>query len=112
VSTFSYVDLPLFPDYFYSYSVNLQDDSYNIEICYNEYAKTWYMSIYTEDQELVVAGIALLPSFPLTQDYVIPGLSGFFWLYPIPSITTEKYKEEPEHLDQYYMLRYCYDFQD
>lgn len=109
MSTFTYVDLPLYSDYYYSYSVTLEGNAYNLEIYYNDYNTKWYMDIYTEDQELVLAGLTLNPEYPIGGDYVIPNLSGFFFLYPIPSITTEKYKTEPESLYQYYTFKYCYD---
>lgn len=104
----SYIELPLYEDFYYSYSVTLENNVYNLEISYNDYSKKWFMDIYTEDQELVLAGIALLPEYPITIDYVIPNLRGFFWLYPIPSIVTEKYQTEPESLSQYYTFKYIY----
>jgi|SRR6195952_2915548 len=109
MTTYNYVNLPLESDYYYSYSVVLEDNSYVLEIQYNDYCDTWFLSVFTEDQELIVAGLALVPGYPIGQDYVIPNLSGFFWLYPIPNITTEKYKEDPEVLSQYYTLKYIYD---
>lgn len=102
------VDLPLYSDPFYSYTISLEDNTYSMEFVLNERAGMWYMSMFTEDGEPIVRGIALVPNYPLLADYVIPELTGFFLLLPIPSITTEKYKEEPEYLSQYYTLRYLY----
>lgn len=102
------VSLPLYSDYFYDYSISLEDDNevYIVEIMYNDYSKKWFMSLYTEDQTLLVASLPLLPKYPIAIDYVIPNLKGFFWLYPIPSIKSEKYKEDPESLSQYYTFEY------
>lgn len=110
MTTYSYVDLPLYSDYFYSYTVALEDNSYVVEVVYNQYATVWYMSLYTEDQEPIVQGIALVPEYPILADYVIPNLSGFFWLYPIPTMPSDKYAESPEALAQYFTLKYCYNF--
>lgn len=101
--------LLLFEDFFYSYEISIDDISYTIEIVYNDYATTWYMSLYTEDMEPIFLGAALLPGYPIAKDYAIYPLTGFFLLSSIPSITTEKYKEEPENLSQYYTLSYVYD---
>jgi len=108
MTTYTSVNLPLFSDYFYEYSISLQDDNdvYIIEIQYNDYSKKWFMSLYTEDRSLIIAGLALLPKYPIAIDYILPNLTGFFWLYPIPSITSEKYKEVPEALSQYYTFEY------
>lgn len=108
MTTYTSVVLPLYPDYFYEYSISLQEDNdvYVIEIQYNDYSKKWYMSLYTEDRMLLVAGLPLLPKYPIAVDYIIPNLTGFFWLYPIPSITSEKYQEDPEALSQYYKFEY------
>lgn len=100
------VPLPLFEDFFYSYEVSIQDNSYTIEIVYNSYSTLWSMSLYTEDRVPIVMGMTLIPGYPIASDYAIYPLTGYFLLSAIPSITTEKYKEEPEALSQYYTLRY------
>jgi len=110
MSSYNYVDLLLFPDYFYSYSVNLEDDTYNLEFQYNDFAKLWYLSIYTEDQLPLILGVALVPGYPISGDYIIEGLSGFFWLYPIQKIYTDKYQEFPENIDQYYTFKYIHSY--
>ena len=110
MATYTRVDLPLYSDAFYSYQVSLEGQGYIVEIKYNERAETWYMSLFDQDNNPIVQGIALVPRFPILKDYVIPNITGFFWLAPIPSVKTEKYKENPEHLDQYYVLQYIYNF--
>lgn len=100
------VPLPLFEDYFYSYEVSLQNVSHTVEIVYNTYAELWFLSLYTEDRDPIALGMALVPDYPIGSDYALFPLTGFFLLSAIPSIKTEKYKEEPEFLSQYYTLRY------
>lgn len=110
MSTYNYINLPLYTDYFYSYTVSLENNTYELEFVYNQYGKKWYMSVYTEDRVPVVLGLALLPEYPIAIDYILPNLSGFFWLYPVAELYTNKYLEEPEAISQYYSLKYAYDF--
>jgi hypothetical protein len=112
MTTWTEVDLPLYSDPFYSYSVSLENITYSVEIRYYQRDGIWRMSLFLEDQTPIAQGIALVPEYPILQDYNIEGMSGFFWLYPIPSIKTEKYVEDPEHLDQYYTFKYIYNFVD
>lgn len=112
MASYDYVDLPLYADSFYSYSVSLENVSYTIEILYNERQKLWHMSLFTEDGDPIIQGIALVPQYPILQGYLIDGLTGFFWLTPIPSLTSEKYITEPESLNQYYTFKYITNFLD
>lgn len=112
MSSYSTVSLPLYSDSFYSYTVSLDSTSYSVEILYNERQKLWHMSLFTEDGDPIILGIAMVPKYPLLQGYNIQGLSGMFWLYPIPSLTDEKYITEPESLNQYYTFEYITNFID
>lgn len=108
MATYTSISLPLFEDYFYSYSISLDETStvYVIEIQYNDYAEQWFMSLFTEDQETLLAGIALVPEYPIALDYALGNITGFFWLLPIPEIPSDKYSEEPEALSQYFTFEY------
>lgn len=110
MATFTQIDLPLYNDPFYSYQVSLENVSYSIEIKYNERQKLWHLSLFNDDDTPVIQGLALVPDYPIMQDYTNLGLEGYFWLKPIPKIKTEKYIEEPEYLSQYYTLSYIYNY--
>lgn len=110
MTTWTEVDLPLYSDPYYSYSVSLEGVTYSLEIRYYQRDNLWRMSLLLEDQTPIAQGIALVPEYPILQDYNIPDMTGFFWLYPVPSIKTEKYIEEPESLNQYYTFKYVYNF--
>lgn len=77
-----YVKLPLYSDNDYRYNVSLERISYNIRIYFNERMQSWIMDLRYSDGEPIVLGAAMVPGYPMFQDYVT-GLNGFFWLYPI-----------------------------
>lgn len=110
MATFSQVDLPLYSDSFYSYQVSLEGISYGIEILYNERNELWHMSIFNDDDTPIIQGIALVPNYPILQDYANLPLTGYFWLKPVPKISSEKYLEKPESLAQYYTFSYIYNY--
>jgi len=112
MASYDYVALPLYADSFYAYSVSLEGITYSIEILYNERNKLWHMSLFTEDGGPIVQGVAMVPQYPILQNYKIENLSGFFWLTPVPSLTSEKYITEPESLNQYYTFKYITNFVD
>jgi len=108
MAAYTSINLPLFSDYYYSYSINLDDTNtvYVIEIQYNDYTEQWYMSLFTEDQVTILAGVALVPLYPIALDYALGDITGFFWLSPIPTLPTDKYAESPEALSKYYTFEY------
>lgn len=108
--TVSSVSLPLYSDYYYSYVVNLEGNSYTLDFKYNDRGSKWFLSLLDSDGNPIVQGVALVPNYPITEDYVIPNLSGFFWLSPIPTVNTEKPKEFPRDIAQYYVFEYVYNF--
>lgn len=107
--TLKYVALDLFPDAFYEYSVALQDVSYNLQFIYNERCELYFLTLLTADNEPIVAGMALVPDYPIIGDYATFPLTGFFWLEEKAEIKTEAYKRYPDSLDQFYNFFYIYD---
>jgi len=103
-----YVNVPLYPDAYYSYAISLERVSYVIKIKYVERTQSWYMDLLTRDNIPVFMGIKLVPNYPITFDYVSP-LSGFFWLSPKPDVDPEKATLYPEDLHTYYDLLYIRD---
>lgn len=112
MATYDYVELPLYSDSFYSYSVGLEEQTYTIEILYNERQERWHMSLFDQDGEALVRGVTMVPQYPLLKDINTDVLTGFFWLTPIAVINTEKYQTEPESLNQYYKFKYITNFFD
>lgn len=102
------VALPLFDEPFYTYAVALQGQSYTAELVYNERAQLYFLSLYTADKEPILLGVGLVPNYPITFDYILPGLSGFFWLELKARTLGEPYKEYPDQLSQFYDFYYVY----
>lgn len=106
------VYLPLFEDPDYSYSISLQGQSYTIRITYNERCKLYFLSLLNADDNPVVQGMALVPNYPIMEDYPTYPLTGFFWLQEKAEIISEPYKVYPDKIDQYYDLYYTYITED
>lgn len=110
-TTYIEVSLPLYTDFYYSYTAGLEDNTYTLDFKYNSWSKKWFLSLFDEDGNALVESLALIPKYPVGVNYIIAGLSGYFLLYPIPSVTSDKYTDSPEDIAQYYTLSYIYNVQ-
>ena len=54
----------------YTMRVELDGSIFILRFRYNERSTRWYMDISTEENELIVGGIALLTGVPLISQYV------------------------------------------
>lgn len=104
-----YVVLPLFEDPDYKYSVALEGEAFTFRAYYNERTLLWHYDLSLEDGAPIILGSALVPSYPIGSEYILTPLTGYFSLVPIGTTNTEKYKEFPFELSQYYNLYYIYD---
>ena len=103
-----FISLPLYEDADYNYAVNLQGESYILDFKYSERAGLYYLSLYTPENIPLVVGEALVPSFPLLENYTLNTLTGFFWLEEKADIFSEPYKLYPDKISEYYNLFYLY----
>lgn len=104
-----YVDLPLFNSPDYKFSIALEGSYYTIRITYNETMQLSTMQIKDVDGNMLIAGVGLVPNYPICLDYVLEGLTGTFLLIPISDKNIEFYKLYPTRLKDYYTLSYLYD---
>lgn len=105
-----YVDLPLFDDPYYEYTVALEENSYIMEFLYNSRMELYTLKLKTEDDVTLFSGVAVVPLYPIGADYAIENLSGTFLLLPkSENILSEAYKEYPNKISQYYDLVYVYE---
>lgn len=107
-----FVSLSLYPDADYNYAVNLQGQSYILDFKYNERCQLYFLSIYTAENIPVVLGVGLVPTYPITKDYALFPLTGFFWMEEKADIITEPYKTYPDKIDEYYNFYYIYSTED
>lgn len=101
------VNLPLFPDAFYSYPVALEGVSYEIKIRYITRMQRWVFDLFTRDNEPVILGQVMVPSYPIAIDYALP-FTGTFVLDPLPEVDKEKVEKFPRDIFKYYKFSYFY----
>lgn len=104
-----YVDIPLSTFAHYDLSITLEGISYILEFTYNERAKLYFMSIFDADRNPILQGVGLVPNYPITFDYALPNLTGYFALVPKGTLDIEAYKLYPENINEYYYLVYAYE---
>jgi hypothetical protein len=104
-----YVDIPLQPDPYYDLSIALEGNSYIVEFAYVERMQLYTISLYDSDKNPIVLGEALVPSYPIFQDYNIENLTGHFLLTKKPVLASEPYKLYPDKIHEYYWLAYVYE---
>jgi hypothetical protein len=106
------VPLPLYDEEDYSYSVSLEENSYTLRFIYSERSSLYFLSLYDEDDVLIIGGLALTPNYPLLLDYPLPNLTGWLWMQEISKIISQPYKVYPDKISQYYTLSYSYITED
>ena len=104
-----YVDIPIIDDPFYDLSISFEGNSYIMQFVYNERMQLYTMSLFDSDNVAIVQGVGLVPEYPITIDYAIPNLSGYFLLTKKATLISEPYKTFPDKLSEYYWLVYAYE---
>lgn len=108
MENFKYVELSLSDSPYYTYSVSLEDQSYQLRFTYNETMKLYTLSLYDAALNLLVGGVGLVPNYPIMKDYIITGLTGAFLMVPVGDVDMEYYKLYPDQIHKYYRLYYIY----
>ena len=104
-----YVSLPLYNDPYYTYAVSLEGNSYVLEFTYNERMESYCFGLLDANQNPIVVGERLVPTYPMFREYALIDLSGWFWMEEISSIISEPYKKYPQNIDEYYNFYYVWD---
>ena len=100
--------LPLYSEPYYSYTVNLEDDTFYLEFLYVKRFDDWLITLKAADRTTLVRGERLTPNTPLFNDYQLPGLSGFFWLTPKSGEDPSKFDDRKRRLPEYFNFFYYY----
>lgn len=103
-----YVNLPLFADADYEYSIALQEDSYVLRFIYNERMKLYTINLYDADSNPIIVGEALVPNYPIFFEYALYPLTGYFWMEEKATIISEPYKVYPDNINEYYNFFYIW----
>lgn len=104
-----YVDIPIIDEPFYDLSISLEGNSYILSFVYNERAQQTFMSIYDSANNAIVEGVGVVPEYPMTLDYAINELTGYFLLTKKATVLSEPYKTYPDKLSEYYYMEYVYE---
>ena len=105
------VELPLFSDPYYEYTMSLQDQSFIFTFRWMERTRDWYLDIRLDDLTPVVLNYKLVTYYPMMVDYVLSsyGLTGYFLLSDSGTFETSKLSDSVESLSNYYRLFYVYE---
>lgn len=74
---------PLFEKPFYSYTIDLSDETFALTFRYSNRAQQWFMSIEDAEENVLVRNVGLVPYYPLLQQYALENIPGDFLLIPI-----------------------------
>ena len=106
---FFYVSLPLYDDEsYYKYSIALEGTSFRLQFLYNNKMQMYTLTLFDAEDTVIVEGMGLVPNYPISANYVIEGLTGYFLLSPKDTSGLEYYKLYPRNLGKYYDLTYVY----
>lgn len=102
------VDLPLYADEDFSYTVSLEDNAYELRIYYNRRMQQWFLELLRDDGTEVLMGAGLNTYYPILADYPFENLTGFFWLQP-KNYGDDEAAVNPAKLSEYYKLFYIWE---
>ncbi|WYN05065.1 virion structural protein [Pseudomonas phage UNO-G1W1] len=110
MTTTVYVEMPLYADLKYRYSLSLEGQSFQFTFYWNTRCSQWHMDLRQEDQTPILLGYALVPQYPMGIDYNLEdyGLNGYFKLLPVNSSISSKLTEESSIMPEFFKLYYVY----
>lgn len=105
------IEMPLYSDLSYRYSMPLEGKTWQFTFNWNSRCSQWHMDIRRDDQTPILLGYALVPQYPMTVDYTFEdyGLSGYFILLPVNSTISYKLNESSDTMPEFFKLYYSYD---
>jgi hypothetical protein len=103
----NFIELPLFDDIDYEYTVALEAVAYRLRFYYNARNESWALDISFADGVPITLGNRVLPGYPMTIDDTKP-YSGFLYLEPIGEEDNETISN-PYEIWKYYRLIYAYE---
>ena len=104
-----YTVMPLYDEPFYSYDISLNKVSYHIKFIFNQQNNLYTLNLYTSDKTPIVEGVSLVPNYPLLDNLVHEGWTGFLYMATIADKDNEYYVLKPQELSKYYELRFYFD---
>lgn len=109
-----FVEMPLYTDLKYRYSMSLEGQSWTFTFYWNQRCSMWQMDIRMEDQTPIVLGYQIVPQYPMCEDYTLEdfGITGHFVLLPINATISGKISQESDVMPEFFRLYYVYNQED
>lgn len=107
----NYLNITLFEDPDYEFTVSLQRTAFRIRLYYIEREQRWAMDLMYGDRTPIVNGAAVVADYPMFLEYYIPNFPGFFWFEPVGKIGGQALGN-PFELSDYYRMIYYYETED
>ena len=101
---------PLYSEAFYSYTIDLSDEAYTLTFRWNGRSQQWFMSIDDSEENNIVRSVALVPFYPLLNQYSLDKPEGEFLLLAYSGEGPENASiPDPRNLPQTHFLVYTDD---
>jgi hypothetical protein len=97
---------PLYGDAYYSYDINLDEEAFTLTFRWNSRLDYYVMDIQDAEEEYILQGVAVVPSYPLIEQYSLSELSGDFFLVPVDSNSLFEPIPDPRNMHETHFLIY------
>lgn len=106
----NYLNLPLYQEQDYFYSIVLDEVACVFRLYYNQRVDGWFFDIKEEGtSNYFIQGERLVALYPMLLDYTFLPMSGFLWLEPIGE-SVEKFRTDSYNIAKWFRLFYITDF--
>ncbi len=96
---------PLYNDAYYSYDIDLNDETFTLTFRWNSRMEQYVMDVQDAEEEYVIQGAALVPAFPILRQYSLEELDGDFIVAPYEEASLFSPVPEPRNLaDSHFMV--------
>jgi hypothetical protein len=114
MSTTIIVELPLYDDKKYRYSLPLEGLSLQFTYYWVDRCSSWHLDIRREDQTPIILGMSLVSQYPMTVDYTFEdyGLTGYFLLKPVNVSVAPQLGSNMTVMPEFFRLFYVYIVED
>lgn len=94
---------PLYNKPFYTYSIDLSNETYSLTFRWSDRLQQWLMDIVDADDNTIIQGVPLVPTYPLTMQYSLEKPTGEFFLMPI-EVTSPDIAKPREIYKSHYLV--------
>lgn len=78
---------PLYPGTFYTYSIDLSDETYNLTFRYSKRSDACLMDVEDAEENMIIRGMKLVPIYAMNLQYSLEKPEGLFFLVPKENYT-------------------------